>query len=65
MIAIVNYGSGNVQAIANIYKRQHVPFIMASTAEELETADRYLLPGVGAFDQCMQALNASGMRCDT
>jgi len=62
MIAIVSYGSGNVQAVANIYTRQHIPFIMASTATDLEKADRYLLPGVGAFDQCMRALNASGMR---
>jgi imidazole glycerol-phosphate synthase subunit HisH len=62
MIAIVNYGSGNVQAVANIYTRQHVPFVMSSSARELAGADHYLLPGVGAFDQCMQALNASGMR---
>ena len=62
MIAIVNYGSGNVQAVANIYMRQHVPFVLASTPEQLDQADHFLLPGVGAFDQCMQALNASGMR---
>ena len=62
MIAIVNYGSGNIAAIANIYTRLHIPHTVAETPADLEGADHYLLPGVGAFDRCMQELNASGMR---
>jgi glutamine amidotransferase len=62
VIAIINYGSGNIQAIANIYSRLGLPFLVASTPDELALADHYLLPGVGAFDQCMRALNDSGMR---
>lgn len=62
MIAIVNYGSGNIQAIANIYSRLNVPFAIASTPAELDSADRILLPGVGAFDQAMRELEASGLR---
>ena len=62
MIAIVNYGSGNLQAIANIYGRLNVPFVIASTPGELDGADRILLPGVGAFDQAMEELERSGMR---
>lgn len=62
MIAIVNYGSGNIQAIANIFARLGVPFRVASAPEELKGADQFLLPGVGAFDQCMRQLNASDMR---
>jgi imidazole glycerol-phosphate synthase subunit HisH len=62
MIAIVQYGCGNVQAIANIYKRLDVPVAMATTAEELRSADRIILPGVGAFDWAMTRLNDSGMR---
>lgn len=62
MIAIVNYGSGNIQAIANIYTRCHIPFVIASAPEDLERAERILLPGVGAFDQAMQELERSGMR---
>lgn len=62
MIAIVNYGSGNIQAIANIYTRLGIPFCIAGTPEELRAADRILLPGVGAFDQAMTALQTSGMR---
>lgn len=62
MIAIVNYGCGNVQAIANIYHRLNVPVVMATTAEELRAASRVILPGVGAFDWAMKRLNDSGMR---
>lgn len=62
MIAIVNYGSGNIQAIANIFGRLHVPFSIASTPADLLVADKVVLPGVGAFDQAMTELNASDMR---
>ena len=62
MIAIVNYGSGNIQAIANIYGRLHIPFTIASTPEGLAAADKVVLPGVGAFDQAMNELERSGMR---
>ena len=62
MIAIVDYGSGNIQAIGNIYRRLEIPFVFAKRPEELAAADRLLLPGVGAFDQAMGELNGSGMR---
>jgi glutamine amidotransferase len=62
MIAIVNYGSGNIQAIANIYKRLEVPFRVVDTPEGLVDADQVILPGVGAFDQAMNELEASGLR---
>jgi imidazole glycerol-phosphate synthase subunit HisH len=62
MMAIVDYGSGNIEAIAHIYKRAHVPFAIASTPAGLEGAERIIVPGVGAFDQVMGELNRSGMR---
>lgn len=62
MIAIVNYGVGNVRAFSNIYESLNIPVILASTAEDLNKATRIILPGVGAFDHAMQRLNESGMR---
>ena len=62
MISIFNYGIGNVQAIANIYKRLNIPARIVSTAEELSRAERVILPGVGAFDWAMARLDNSGMR---
>lgn len=62
MITIVDYGLGNIQAIANIYKRLNIPARTAATSEELEGAEKIILPGVGAFDWAMSRLEASGMR---
>jgi len=62
VISIVDYGVGNVHAIANIYKRLNIPVRIARTAEELAGAKRVILPGVGAFDWAMARLNNSGMR---
>jgi len=61
MIAIVNYGLGNVQAIANIYKKLNVPCSFATTPEHIEVARKIILPGVGAFDYAMSLLQESGM----
>ena len=62
MITIVDYGVGNVQALANIYKRLEIPCVLAHRAEELFGASHIILPGVGAFDWAMTRLQASGMR---
>jgi glutamine amidotransferase len=62
MIGIVNYGSGNVQAIANIYNRVNIPFKIISNYEQMKKADKLILPGVGAFDATMKVLNNSGLR---
>ena len=62
MISIVDYGVGNIQAIANIYKRLNIPVRRARTPEELAEAEKIILPGVGSFDWAMTRLNKSGMR---
>lgn len=62
MITIVDYGLGNIGAFANVYKRMNLPVRTARTADELASAERIILPGVGAFDHAMDLLNASGMR---
>jgi glutamine amidotransferase len=61
MITIVNYGLGNVQAFANIYKRLDIPVQFAQTASDLVRAKKLILPGVGAFDWAMTQLEVSGM----
>lgn len=62
MIAIINYGSGNIQAICNIYHRLGVAHVIASHPEEVGEGERIILPGVGAFDQAMGELERSGLR---
>lgn len=62
MITIVDYGLGNIQAFANIYKRLDIPVTFAKKADDLTAATHLILPGVGAFDWAMMQLNTSGMR---
>ncbi len=61
MITIINYGSGNIAALANIYNQIGVPFSIASKPSELLPASKLILPGVGAFDPTMKLLNDSGI----
>lgn len=62
MIGIVNYGSGNIQAIANIYKQLNIAYKVIDNPKELREADRLILPGVGVFDETMGQLNSSGLK---
>jgi glutamine amidotransferase len=61
MIGIVDYGSGNIAAIANIYKQLRKPFLVSGDPDKLAGADRYILPGVGAFDTVMKDLSNLGI----
>lgn len=62
MIAIIDYGSGNIQAIKNIYKRLNIDAEIVSDPYQLERASKIILPGVGAFDESMRQLCQSGLR---
>ena len=62
MIGIVNYGSGNVQAIANIYNRTNIQYKIIHKPDDLNDVDKLILPGVGAFDETMRVLNSSGLK---
>ena len=62
MIAIIDYGSGNIQAIKNIYKTLKIECKFVSEPSQLNGVDKIILPGVGAFDKAMAQLNESGLR---
>jgi imidazole glycerol-phosphate synthase subunit HisH len=62
MIAIIDYGCGNIRAFENVFKKLNVPIKVASKDEDLADASGLILPGVGAFDFVMQSFNKSGMR---
>ncbi len=61
MIAIVDYGVGNVKSIANMLQRIGVASRLVSRPEDLSPATKILLPGVGAFDAGMSALYERGL----
>lgn len=62
MIAILDYGLGNIKAFAAVFHKLGVEYRVARDASELTSATKIVLPGVGAFDKAMALLNASGMR---
>jgi len=62
MIALVDYGLGNIQAFANIYRHLGIEALPARTADDLRAASKIILPGVGAFDWAMTRLQESGLR---
>lgn len=62
MITIINYGSGNIRAIGNIYERLKIPFKIANHPGEVKGSQKIILPGVGAFDETISMLDESGFR---
>lgn len=64
MIAIIDYGTGNLASIQNMFKKIGVDAIIASEKSVIEGATKLVLPGVGAFDTCAQKLEQSGLRDD-
>jgi len=61
MIAIIDYGSGNIAAIMNVFRQRKIAHSLVRDPRELAAAERYLLPGVGAFDPTMDNLRKTGM----
>ncbi len=61
MIAIIDYGSGNVGAIMNIFRQRKIPHVLTGDPATLADADGFILPGVGAFDPTMDILQRSGI----
>jgi glutamine amidotransferase len=62
MIALLDYGLGNLAAIANVYKTNHIEVGFAHNPDDVDKAERIIIPGVGSFDAAISMLNASGMR---
>ncbi len=62
MIAIIDYGLGNIRAFVNVYKYLNIPHKIASKIDDLKNATKIILPGVGAFDYAMEQVQKSGMK---
>lgn len=60
MIAIVNYGMGNVGSIKNMLKKVGYKSHVVEQPEELDKATLIILPGVGSFDNAMLKLSNLG-----
>lgn len=61
MIAIVDYGAGNIFSVKNALDYLGFENELVSDAEKIKSADAVILPGVGAFPSAMEMLNKSGL----
>ena len=61
MIAIVDYGVGNLFSLVSSFGAIGTDVVVTSDAETLATADKILLPGVGAFEDARRKLRESGL----
>ncbi|MFQ5913191.1 MAG: imidazole glycerol phosphate synthase subunit HisH [Nitrospinota bacterium] len=60
-IAIVDYGMGNLRSVQNGFRAVGVDAQVSSGPEDVRRADAVVLPGVGAFRDCMENLTAAGL----
>ncbi len=61
MIAIVDYGMGNLKSVTNAFQRLGLAVPVSSDRRVLDGARAIVLPGVGAFGKCMENLETSGL----
>ena len=61
MIAIIDYGAGNLHSVKNALDFLGADSVITGNTEEILNADKVILPGVGAFGEAMSALTSSGL----
>ena len=61
MILIIDYDIGNVGSIKNMLKKAGFESTISRDVNEIERADKLILPGVGSFDYGMAMLNKLGL----
>ena len=62
MIAIIDYGVGNLFSLCSSLKSIGVEAVVTSDVEKIKSADKLILPGVGAFEDAAKKLKDSGLR---
>jgi glutamine amidotransferase len=61
MISVVDYGMGNSGSMINMLRKLGAQCELVRTPEDLDRAEKIILPGVGAFDQGISALAAKNL----
>ncbi|MBI1357256.1 MAG: imidazole glycerol phosphate synthase subunit HisH [Acidobacteria bacterium] len=62
MIAIFDYGAGNLRSVENTLDAIGASYQIVRDAESLEQAEKIILPGVGHFGQLLRSLDRLGVR---
>ena len=58
MIALIDYGSGNIRSVTNALRNQNADVELISDPARLADAEAVVLPGVGAFGDCVRGLKS-------
>ncbi len=61
MVAIIDYGAGNLFSVKNALDFLGIANIITKNPSEIRSADKIILPGVGAFPSAMKKLTESGL----
>ena len=61
MIAIIDYGMGNLRSVQKGFEKVGHAAVVTSSPSEILAADRLVLPGVGAFEDAMHELRVRGL----
>ena len=61
MTGILDYGMANLRSVQNAFEHVGHPAQVIRTAYEIGRCDRFVLPGVGAFQDAMAALRTDGL----
>ena len=61
MIAVIDYGVGNLFSIKSSFARIGADVVVTSDKKVIEQADKIILPGVGAFADAMAKLSKNGL----
>ncbi|HHU91222.1 MAG TPA: imidazole glycerol phosphate synthase subunit HisH [Clostridiaceae bacterium] len=61
MIAIIDYDAGNLKNVANAFKKLGADPVITCNEQTILGSEAVVLPGVGAFADCMESLEKKGM----
>src|SRR6266700_5059191 len=61
MIALLDYGSGNLRSVQKALQKVGANVRLTSSPDGLNDARAAVLPGVGAFDDCIKAMDGQGL----
>lgn len=61
VIALLDYDSGNIRSVEKALRKAGAEVVRARTPEAMTGASGIVLPGVGAFDDCIQAMQRQGL----
>lgn len=61
MITVIDYGSGNLRSVEKGFLKAGFDVKVTNRPEDVQKAEAIVLPGVGAFKDCMQELTKLGM----